>query len=522
MPTPLNSRSRRDALFLWLVVVNLLPIFWFSRLPSADGPAHVYNASLFLRLGDAADPAWQFVEFNRSLPPNFVAHLLLALFTWLTSPVIAERLLLASYAVALPLALRYAMRGLSRETHGLEFVGLFLVFNQHFHWGFHNFLAGLVAYVFSVGFWLRIRGREFSRRSAAGVAMLAVVIYFCHPVPLVAFWLTLACLFVVDAVRTRTVRLAELRLAAVAVVPSVLLYLHYLATKPVAPSVSWEWSTPRFAASVLVRLYPLATYTGVERLAALALSCGLLTAAAWAFWTRASRRSQLTCLVTAGFFAVLVFIAPSQGAGGTMITPRLVYFPLFFVLLWLASVPWPARTPVVVIGVVVALTSVSHASRWPAYTRYEARLNEFLDSAGDRPASPVEMFYVVGQGTTVDLDSRSTPYLPAGVWGYVAAERRNVLLDYEPSLGYFPFSYKPNADPARFAARMPEGCYVSSGGLIDEASYREATGLAVATQVVWLYPDRPAERGCVREFGRRVATTRETPHGTLMWFDSED
>lgn len=522
MPTLLHSRWRRDTLFLWLIAANLLPIVWFSRLPSADGPAHVYNASLFLRLGDAADPAWQFVEFNRSLPPNLIAHLLLALLTWLTSPIVAERLLLAGYAVALPLALRYAMRGVARETHGLEFVGLFLVFNQHFHWGFHNFLAGLVAYVFSVGVWLRTRERGFSMRSAAGLAVLVAVIYFCHPVPLMAFWLTLAFLFVVDAVRTRTVRTAELQLAAVAVAPSLLLYVHYALTKPPAPPVAWEWSTPRFAASVLLRLYPLATYSDLERLAALTLSCGIVTAAAWAFWSGTSRHSRLTYAVTAGLFAALVFVAPSQAAGGTMITPRLVYFPLVFVLLWLVSIPWPARTASVAIGVVVALTLAGHAGRWPAYARYEERLNGFLESADGRPASRVEMFYVVGPGTTVDLDSRSTPYLPAGAWGYVAAERGNVLLDYEPSLGYFPFAYKPNADPARFAAPVPRGCQVSSGGLIDEAKYREATGLAVASQVVWIYPDRPGEEACVRDYGRRVAKKREGTHGTLMWFDSED
>ncbi len=516
------NRSRRDALFLWLIAANLVPIFWFSRLPSADGPAHVYNSSLFLRLGDAADPAWQFVEFNRSLPPNLLTHLLLALLTWLTSPIVAERLLVAGYAVMLPLALRFALRGVARETYGLEFLGLFLVFNQHLHWGFYNFLAGLVAFVVALGVWLRVREQDFSTRSAGAMAALVAVIYFCHPVPLVAFWLTLAFLFAVDAVRARTLRAAELQLAVVAAAPSVALYLHYLLTKPPAPSVSWEWSTPRFAASVLLRLYPLATYTAAERFAALALSCCILSTALWAYWSRTSRKSRLTYAATAVLFAGLVFVAPSQGAGGTMITPRLVYFPLLFVLLWFVSMQWPARAANIVIGVAVVLTVIGHVSRWPAYERYETRLNAFFDAAVSRAARRVEMFYVAGPGTTVDLDGHGTPYLSAGVWGYVAADRRNVLLDYEPSLGYFPFSYKRDVDPGRFVVSMPGGCYMSSGGMIDEEKYHRVTGLAVTSQVVWLYAGQPADEACVRRHAGHATKKYENRQGTLIWFDSDE
>ena len=131
------------------------------------------------------------------------------------------------------------------------------------------------------------------------------------------------------------------------------------------------------------------------------------------------------------------------------------------------------------------------------------------------------MFYVVGHGTTVDLDGDRTPYLPAGVWGYVAASRRSVLLDYEPSLGYFPFSYKRGADPAPFVDWMPEGCYMSSGGLIDAVKYAGATGLAVTSQIVWLSAGRPADEACLRAYGRRATKKHHSAQGELIWFDSE-
>ena len=92
--------------------------------------------------------SWQ---FNWSLSPNLGAYGVLATLMTVMSPHTAERVFLAIYVVALPLSLRYAMRAVTRETRGVECLGLAVVFNFHFHWGFYNFIVGLVAYLFGLG-----------------------------------------------------------------------------------------------------------------------------------------------------------------------------------------------------------------------------------------------------------------------------------------------------------------------------------------------------------------------------------
>jgi len=96
-----------------------------------------------------------------------------------------------------------------------------------------------------------------------------------------------------------------------------------------------------------------------------------------------------------------------------------------------------------------------------------------------------------------------------------------VLIDYEAALGYFPFRYRRNADPMPFALSMPAGCYLPSGGFIDVANYRRATGLTIDTQTVWVNASQPESEACVRAYGRPVSAERHNDHGKLMWFDSE-
>ena len=59
----------------------------------------------------------------------------------------------------LPLSLIYAIRGVYERSGGIEYLGLPVVFNSHVHWGFFNFLLGLVGFLCAFGLWLRLRGR---------------------------------------------------------------------------------------------------------------------------------------------------------------------------------------------------------------------------------------------------------------------------------------------------------------------------------------------------------------------------
>jgi hypothetical protein len=403
----------------------------------------------------------------------------------------------------------------------VEFLALAVVFNSHVHLGFYNFLAGLVSYLFALGYWLRLRKREGSASGWGAMAALVTLTYFCHPVPLVELWITMTLLWACGAVRERKWRAAEARLAAAVSMPAVALYIHYLLTSPSGTGVPTSWPTLRYSASLLVRLLPLATYTPEEKLVALLFSAIVALATVWAWRTKRMRTTNDYLYVSAAL-AGLVFVAPTQAAGGTLITPRLVYFPLFLLLVWLASLDWPRRMAPACAAAGIGLALMGLAARWPIYQRYDQRIAGFLNLAADRPASIVDFFQSASNASTADLDAGGTPHLPPGVWGYVAARKRGILLsDYEPTLAYFPFRFRPGVSPWPYVIDPPAGCALQ-GQLIDEARYRRGSGLQVDAQIMWIDDASRVRESCVRRYAPGIVSVKSADGGRLLWIAGAD
>jgi len=494
----LNARSRAtlaNVALLLAAAANALPILIFERLPLTDGPSHVYNASLLVRY--ASDP-FGFVpailRLNASIPPNLAAHGVMALLIGAhVSPLTAERFLLAGYAVLLPMSLKYALRGVSARTGGLEFLALPVVFNSHVHWGFFNFLLGLIGFLCAFGFWLRLRGRPPLLRSALVMTAVLTGVYVCHPVPLVEFWIAAAVLVGFDAARRSQSAVSDARVLATASVVPLGLFIHWALTRPPAlvPDPQTAWPTFRYAGTLLMTLTPLATYTHVEHIVAACLA--FIAVGGTVVVCNSGDGAKGRALIGAAIVAALVvFAAPSQGAGGTLITARLVYFPLFLVLAAMATVAWSAGWTICFVALGVSLSCAATVSRWSIYERYDARMHEFLQLAAKLPSVDRLHFGVVGEPTSMTLDDRGTPNVPAGAWGYVAAERAQWLAsDYEPLLSYFPLVYR--TPPAR-AIAAPPACGPVSLPAVQSSAAADDTGPIV----IWMRADSAERRSCLR------------------------
>ena len=484
--------SLADLAFLLAVAVNAVPILIFDHLPLTDGPSHVYNASLLAQYAfGPSGLAATLLQFNTSLPPNLASHGIMALLVGAhLSPLAAERLLLTGYAVLLPVSLKYAMRGVSERTGGIEYLGLPVVFNSHVHWGFFNFLLGVVGFLFAFGLWLRLRGRPANIGSGLGIMGALTAVYCCHPVPLVEFWIAAVVLLAFDAARRVDTAPSDARLLVlVSFVPAALL-VHSALTRPPAlvAEAQMAWPTIRYAGTLLVTLAPLATYTTVERIVAGSVA---LIAAGGALVVWKSGGAQSRALLGAAVVASLVvFAAPSQAAGGTLVTARLVYFPLFLVLMAMATVAWPAAWRAGCLVLALLLSCAATISRWPIYARYDARMDEFLQLAEMLPLPDRLYFAVAGEPTTMTLDDRGTPNLPAGAWGYVAARHSQLLAsDYEPLLSHFPLVY-------RTAPGRPAGIPGACGPLSLPAVQSSAPAIDPAPIVIWMRSDRAELRTC--------------------------
>ena len=68
-----------NAIFVLLILINLIPIWWFSYFPSQDGPAHVANAKILLEYNRPDRPFLrQYYILNHLPEPNLAGHWIMA------------------------------------------------------------------------------------------------------------------------------------------------------------------------------------------------------------------------------------------------------------------------------------------------------------------------------------------------------------------------------------------------------------------------------------------------------------
>ena len=172
--------SRLDWLVLWLLCACVLLPIWIVRYPAA---ADYWNHLLKARI--VADYANSELNYSRYylvsyLPiPNMAATLMLAFFMKLVPPMIAGKLLLSSYALALPLSSRYLVRSVGNRFRPLEYIGFTMVYNPCFWDGYIDFCLSVAVAQFALGYWLKMRGCA-RPREAAGYLGLTFLAYFTH------------------------------------------------------------------------------------------------------------------------------------------------------------------------------------------------------------------------------------------------------------------------------------------------------------------------------------------------------
>jgi hypothetical protein len=438
--SPRWSKARRiDIVFGAAVAANLAPVLVFGFLPTRDGPAHTLSAALirWLLLGQAGDAG--VVRWNPAPVPNWLGQAIMAVIGAAIGSLPAERVLIALIAVSLPLALRFAIRAVTDQPTGLEFLALPLVWGTHLHWGFYNFCLSLTTYLVALGYWLRHR-QSLDGWRLGGLAGLVVLCYFASVLAF-AHLVATVCLLSALGISEHDRYQAAVR-TGIAIAPAGLLLLLFLALRPADPSADLTFPSLLWAAASLVRLDVLRdglveTDHRVTALMAAALwllvASALLARSAYP-WTRISR---LMAAVFAFDLAVLL-LAPTSVGSATLLTPRQAYFALFAVVLGLAASRARLPRPLAIVSVTLALTIGLHASRWAFYQDYDRAMRSFL--AAQPAASDGRPFFAGPLGCEhPGRDSRGAICLSASAGGYVAVARHAIQVnEYELLTNHFP------------------------------------------------------------------------------------
>ena len=165
-------------LYIAISLVSLAPIWSVRYLPTADGPAHLYNAWLLKTLiaGDhGVVHSWFTIRW---LPfPNWTGHALLAALMTVVPPLIAEKILVSGIALLFLCAM-----WMYSEGRPWCFFAVPFTYNLLLQAGFYNFSIGCALYFVIVAIWWR-RREQADWRTIAIIAVLLIVCYFSHPMP---------------------------------------------------------------------------------------------------------------------------------------------------------------------------------------------------------------------------------------------------------------------------------------------------------------------------------------------------
>lgn len=460
-PPKTAGRGRELALLVALSLLQLVPLWAFPHFPSQDGPIHLEIADLVLRLAGGGDPvAARYFALNDVLEPTWLIYFPLAGLLTVTSPAIAEKLLLSAYVLLFVFGLRYALEGVRPGAGFLAVLGMPFVFSFLLHLGFYPFCFAMALYFVVVGYWLR-RRRALTAPQAAGLALLLVGVYLCHPVPMVMALLTLGtvtlCELEMARVRgtrdelTRALRRQALPLA-VAALPAAALLVAFMGRQGSGSQVHLPLGRllEHWAA-----LYSLVSFDYRELPFAVATHAVLLGLAALLLrerWRRRRLEPGDALAAAAVLAAALYLLVPSALAGGAYLNQRLQLFICFLLLLWLASDAvldrW--RPAIATAGAVLALGFLAvHA--WQ-YRALSDEIDEFLSGEATIPSrSTVLSLSLAHAGVAPDgghLSRRVEPF--QHVSGLLATQRGLVDLDsYQASTGYYPVVYRPGCDPYR-------------------------------------------------------------------------
>jgi hypothetical protein len=323
-------------LFVAAALLLLVPLWGVSRVPSLDGPSHLYNAWVMRHLHDPAYPLFgTHFELHLEPLPNWLIQFLLYLLLAVAPAATAEKLLLSLYVLLFAAAAWWFAGSVERRGSPAAFLALPFAYHDGLLLGLYNFSFGVPLALLAVGAWWRWRD-EIGWPLALRLNLLLWLCYFAHLVALAMALLAIAVLWVASYDRRRGRRWL---LHPLLLVPQLALPTWYVLTHPGAPSQGWPIAKraaylggiqPLWYFGDRFRLGPLLAGVLVA-LAALALARG--TRGPGGDAERALPPSGHRAFLAAGAFALLLyFLVPEGVSQGGFLQQRLALFPSLLAL----------------------------------------------------------------------------------------------------------------------------------------------------------------------------------------------
>jgi hypothetical protein len=368
-------------IFVFLILLYILPIWIFRYFPSQDGPCHIYNSFILKNYDNPEYVFNKYYEIRKSPIPNWVSHAVMMFLMYLVPPLIAEKLLLTGYVALMAFSMFYFVNNVEGGRLPLVFVGLPFIYNYLFLMGFYNFCLGVGMLILIMGYWWR-HFDNFRIRNALYLSLMMVITYFCHLVPLVLSMFSVVVISVLS-LPPGFKKWKQALLSILSTLPAIGLTLFYTETRGTAKVIG-SWTLSRLW-EYFIRSESLAYHSESQIIfgrfvagAFIALFFYTLIrdhffAEEWRFGFRIEKKDFLLILCIA--FFIIYLRAPDAMSGGGFIKTRMAFMPFLIIIPWF-SWDMPKLAKIIIGGALAALSAayIIHASYYHRILNNEVKM----------------------------------------------------------------------------------------------------------------------------------------------------
>ena len=450
--------------FQILLLMHVAVIWLFPYFPSQDGPIHLHLSFVLNHYHDPAAAVFrEFYEINSKADPNWLVYGLLSGLMRFFPAGTAEKIFLTIYSVSLPVAFRYLLESLRKES-GFFSVAIFpFVFNLFLLMGFYNFSLSFSIYFLTLGFWIR-NAHRLSVMFVLMLTGLSFALYFSHPVTLLAAFCSLAILAIYE---TRGCQREDGRVESPEILPRVTIFKKIaVLTVSFFPSFvflalffagkGWlitERLPAGFLLSKMLSLFPILSLSRNEIDLTRVLAYSIVAGMVLVFMRRLKSDHQDPA-DSFGWASLLFFVlslaSPQGAAEGKFLNERWIIFFYFSGLLWIGTQTFSARMKKVIPALAIGVTGILFLIRAPHWIEVNALLHE-VQSAGRQIRDntvllPLSLAQHGKKADGTELSWIPAPFVHAS--GIIASERNIVPFDnFAANSDHFPVRYRTEKNP---------------------------------------------------------------------------
>ncbi|MDO8740484.1 MAG: hypothetical protein Q7J54_02815 [Candidatus Woesearchaeota archaeon] len=146
-------------LVAFLIVLNLVPIWFFAYPPLQDYPQHLIQDKIIMDYQNKEFDYSKYFDLRFSLIPTLFSIFSIISLSKIFGIYIAGKIFLSIYVILFPLSIFYFLSAVDRRKAILGFFSFIFTYNWFFNKGLVDFAISLPFFFFALGYWLNNRNK---------------------------------------------------------------------------------------------------------------------------------------------------------------------------------------------------------------------------------------------------------------------------------------------------------------------------------------------------------------------------